>query len=51
MGKLKVIGFLIASKSILKYKYVDAVKTEYVLIETMLSFGIAMLLGLLINHF
>ncbi len=51
IGKLEVIGFLIAAKSILRYKDADTVKTEYVLIGTMLSFGIAMLLGLLINHF
>ena len=51
IGKLEVIGFLIAAKSLLRYKDTDTIKTEYVLIGTMLSFGIAMLLGLLINNF
>ena len=50
IGKLEVIGFLIAAKSLLRYKDTDTIKTEYVLIGTMLSFGIAMLLGLLINN-
>lgn len=50
-GKLEVVGFLIAAKSILRYKDTNTIKTEYVLIGTMLSFGIAMLIGLAINHF
>ncbi len=49
IGKLEVVGFLIAAKSILRYKDIDTIKTEYVLIGTMLSFGIAMMIGLLIN--
>jgi Protein of unknown function (DUF3307) len=51
IGKLEVIGFLIAAKSILRYKDTNTIKTEYVLIGTMLSFGIAMLIGLLIGKF
>lgn len=51
IGKLEVVGFLIAAKSILRYKDTDTIKTEYVLIGTMLSFGIAMMIGLLINKF
>jgi hypothetical protein len=42
----EAIGFLIAAKSILRYKDSDTLKTEYVLIGTMLSFGIALILGL-----
>ncbi len=51
IGKLEVIGFMIAAKSILRYKDTNTIKTEYVLIGTMLSFGIAMLAGLLIERF
>lgn len=51
IGKFEVIGFLIAAKSILRYKDTNTIKTEYVLIGTMLSFGIAMMIGLLINKF
>ncbi len=49
-GHFEAIGFLIAAKSILRYKDTDTLKTEYVLIGTMLSFGIALILGLL-THF
>lgn len=49
--KWEVIGFLIAAKSILRYKDTDTIKTEYVLIGTMLSFGTAILLGILFNQF
>jgi len=51
IGKLEIIGFMIAAKSILRYKDTNTIKTEYVLIGTMLSFGIAMLAGLLIERF
>ncbi|MEC4005010.1 DUF3307 domain-containing protein [Flavobacterium sp. SUN052] len=51
IGKWEVIGFLIAAKSILRYKDTDTIKTEYVLIGTMLSFGIAILLGILVLKF
>lgn len=49
MAEFQAVGFLIAAKSILRYKNDDTIKTEYVLIGTMLSFGIAVLLGLLIG--
>ncbi len=51
IGKLEVVGFLIAAKSILRYKDTNTIKTEYVLIGTMLSFGIAMMIGLVIGKF
>ena len=51
IGKLEVVGFLIAAKSILRYKDTNTIKTEYVLIGTMLSFGIAMMIGLAIGCF
>ncbi|EAP86324.1 DUF3307 domain-containing protein [Croceibacter atlanticus] len=49
IGQFGAIGFLIAAKSILRYKDTDLLKTEYVLIGTKLSFGIAVLVGLLIQ--
>ena len=42
----EVVGFIIAAKSILRYKETDTSRTEYVLIGTLLSFGIAILLGI-----
>jgi hypothetical protein len=50
VGEIEVIGFLIAAKTILRYKDTDTTKSEYVLIGTMISFGIAMLFGLTINR-
>ncbi|PHR68763.1 MAG: hypothetical protein COA67_12385 [Lutibacter sp.] len=52
-GEFKAVGFLIAAKSILRYspKNEDGFnKTEYVLIGTMLSFGIAIVIGVLVNN-
>lgn len=48
IGQWQAVGFLIAAKSILRYKDTDTLKTEYVLIGTMLSFGIAIAIGILI---
>jgi len=45
-GLLEAVGFLIAAKSILRYKDTDNLKTEYVLVGTLLSFGIATILSL-----
>lgn len=45
-GRLEAVGFLIAAKSILRYKDTDNLKTEYVLIGTLLSFGSATILSL-----
>lgn len=47
----EAVGFLIAAKSILRYKDTETLKTEYVLIGTMLSFGIAVLLGIIVSLF
>jgi len=49
IGQFQAVGFLIAAKSVLRYKDTETLKTEYVLIGTMLSFGVAVLLGILIN--
>ncbi len=49
LNQFEAVGFLIAAKSILRYRNNDTLKTEYVLIGTMLSFGIAIGLGIIIN--
>lgn len=48
LNQYEPIGFLIAAKSILRFKDDDILKTEYVVVGTMLSFGIAIAIGLLI---
>ena len=48
IGQYEAIGFLIAGKSILRYEGTKTSKTEYVLIGTLLSFGIAILIGTII---
>ena len=47
IGQYEAIGFIIAVKSILRFKDTDTAKTEYVLAGTFLSFGIALLCGLM----
>lgn len=47
-GQFEAVGFIIAGKSILRYKETDTSKTEYVLIGTLLSFGFAILVGIAI---
>ena len=42
-GQYEAVGFLIAAKSILRYEGNNAARTEYVLIGTLLSFGIAII--------
>ncbi len=49
LNQYEAVGFLIAAKSILRFKDDNTVKTEYVLVGTMLSFGIAIALGIIIN--
>lgn len=49
IGQFQAVGFLIAAKSVLRYKDTETLKTEYVLIGTMLSFGIAIVIGILVN--
>lgn len=46
INKYEAVGFLLAAKSILRYKDVETIRTEYVLIGTMLSFSIAIALGI-----
>lgn len=53
-GHYEAIGFLLAAKSIFRFGDLKEAKdrklTEYVLIGTLLSFGIAFLVGLLTNY-
>jgi hypothetical protein len=44
--QFEAVGFLIAAKSILRYREDAILKTEYVLIGSMLSYGIAIVLGI-----
>ena len=45
LGQYEAIGFLLAAKSLLRFRETDTVKSEYVLVGTLLSFGIAILMG------
>lgn len=49
IGQYEAIGFIIAGKSILRYEGKKTSKTEYVLIGTLLSFGIAILIGIIVT--
>ncbi len=51
VSQYSAVGFLIAAKSILRYGNNETLKTEYVLIGTMLSFGIAVITGIITNLF
>jgi hypothetical protein len=47
INQFEAVGFLIAAKSILRFRKDSVYKTEYVLIGTLLSFGIAVAFGIL----
>lgn len=49
LNQFEAVGFLIAAKSILRFKDNETLKTEYVLIGTMLSFGIALAMTVLVQ--
>jgi hypothetical protein len=49
LGQFEAVGFIIAGKSILRYEGVKTSKTEYVLIGTLLSFGIAILISIILT--
>lgn len=51
LNEFQAVGFLIAAKSILRFKNDDSLKAEYVLIGTLLSFGLAVLLGIIVRNF
>lgn len=48
-GHFEAVGFLLAAKSILRFGDKDTLRSEYVLIGTLLSFGSAIVTGLLIT--
>ncbi len=48
-GQFEAVGFVVAAKSLLRFKDTDTAKTEYVLAGTFLSFGIAVVLGLCVK--
>ena len=50
IGQYEAVGFIIAAKSLLRFKETDTAKTEYVLAGTLLSFGIATLFGLIVKQ-
>jgi hypothetical protein len=49
LNQFEAVGFLIAAKSILRFKEDATLKTEYVVVGTMLSFCIAIAIGLIIT--
>lgn len=49
LGQYEAIGFLITGKSIIRFKENDKQQTEYVLFGTMLSYAIAICIGVLIK--
>jgi hypothetical protein len=50
LGKYEAIGFLITGKSIIRFAQRDEkLKSEYVLVGTMMSYGISILVGALTN--
>ncbi len=49
LGQYAAIGFIMAAKSILRFKETQTQKAEYVLIGTMLSFGIAIITGIFVK--
>lgn len=46
-GQFSAVGFLVTAKSILRFKDTQTEKTEYVLAGTLLSFGLAIVVGML----
>ena len=44
LGQYEAFGFLLAAKSLLRFRETDTVKSEYVLVGTLLSFGFAILM-------
>lgn len=49
MGQFEAVGFIIAAKSILRFRDYERAKTEYVLAGTLLSFGVALVCGVTIK--
>ena len=52
LGQYEAVGFIIAAKSLLRFAEGDKAKSEYVLIGTLLSFSIAVFVGVALTlHF
>ena len=49
VNQYEALGFLIAAKSILRFRDQDTARTEYVLVGTLLSFLIAVLTALCVG--
>ncbi len=49
IGQFSAVGLIIAAKSILRFKSQE--KNEYILVGTLLSFGIAVIIGILISKY
>lgn len=49
LGQYEAVGFILAAKSILRFAEGDKAKSEYVLIGTLLSFSIAVFIGVAIK--
>jgi hypothetical protein len=52
LGRWEAIGFLLAAKSVFRFgdlkESKDRKLTEYILIGTLLSFGVAILIGIIV---
>jgi hypothetical protein len=49
LNQFEAVGFLLAAKSILRFKEAETLKSEYVLIGTMLSFATAIAFGISVS--
>jgi len=49
VDQFAAVGFIIAAKSLLRFRDTATARTEYLLIGTLLSFGIVILLGIICN--
>lgn len=49
LGQYEAIGFLMAAKSLLRFSEGDKAKSEYVLVGTLLSFSLAVAIGVIVK--
>lgn len=49
-GQFSAVGFLVTAKSVLRFKDTQTEKTEYVLAGTLLSFGMAIAVGMTVEY-
>ena len=50
LEQYEAVGFLLAAKSIIRFKDTETSKTEYVLAGTLISVAVAVACGLVINY-